>query len=386
MDYLSDLRLRKQVRKFGRFDTDACYQCGSCTVSCELSGDLDTFPRKTIRYVLLGLKEPLLSSLAPWLCHDCGDCSSYCPRETEPREAIRTIRRYLMASYDWTGLSSKILQSRLWLIGSIVLAAVIVMALALAYHLYIAELSISDLTSTAMPMEHMFGIISYFTIVVILVPFFFLISHAFRMWWFTMHEGTVGKIPFTAYISQLKSLIVQTFTQRRMAECPQEVYKRRRIIHWGIAAGCILMFVLLVFFLPWFQTDAIYPVQHPQRWLGYLAALGLLIGSADIIIGRIRKKNDMYAHSEFSDFTFPALLFLTAVSGIAVHIFRYMGLEMATHFSYAIHLAIATPLLVIEMPFGKWSHMIYRPLAIYFQDVKDRASEGVEAMEELKAA
>ena len=44
------------------------------------------------------------------------------------------------------------------------------------------------------------------------------------------------------------------------------------------------------------------------------------------------------------------------------------------HFAYAIHLAIAVPLLVIEVPFGKLSHVIYRPLAIYFQAVSDRAA------------
>jgi hypothetical protein len=289
-----------------------------------------------------------------------------------------------MASYDWTGLSSKILQSRLWLIGSIVLAAVIVMALALAYHLYIAELSISDLTSTAMPMEHMFGIISYFTIVVILVPFFFLISHAFRMWWMTIHRDTTVKIPFRIYLGELKTLIIHMVTHKLIGECPDPIHKRRRVIHWGLAAGCVLMLVILVFFLPWFQTDAVYSIYHPQRWLGYLATLGLLIGSVDIIIGRIRKEENLHAHSEFSDYTFPVLLFLTAVSGIAVHILRYAGFELATHFLYAIHLAIATPLLVIEMPFGKWSHMIYRPLAIYFQDVKDRALKGKQVNEELK--
>jgi len=76
------------------------------------------------------------------------------------------------------------------------------------------------------------------------------------------------------------------------------------------------------------------------------------------------------------------LLLATAVSGMAVHIFRVLGLELTTHYAYAIHMMIAVPLLVIEMPFGKWTHMIYRPLALYFQSLKERtqqqeSSEGV---------
>jgi hypothetical protein len=33
---------------------------------------------------------------------------------------------------------------------------------------------------------------------------------------------------------------------------------------------------------------------------------------------------------------------------------------------------IAVPLLVIELPFGKWTHMIYRPLAISLQSKQER--------------
>ncbi len=86
--------------------------------------------------------------------------------------------------------------------------------------------------------------------------------------------------------------------------------------------------------------------------------------------------------SELSDWTFPILLLLTTLSGILVHIFRYLGLELTTHYTYAVHLMIAVPMLVIEIPFGKWSHVFYRPLAIYFQSVKEQAS-GNQAQEEV---
>jgi heterodisulfide reductase subunit C/quinone-modifying oxidoreductase subunit QmoC len=58
-----------------------------------------------------------------------------------------------------------------------------------------------------------------------------------------------------------------------------------------------------------------------------------------------------------------------------VHILRVSGLEMATHYSYAIHLMISVPMLVIEMPFGKWTHMIYRPLALYFLSLREKTAE-----------
>lgn len=34
---------------------------------------------------------------------------------------------------------------------------------------------------------------------------------------------------------------------------------------------------------------------------------------------------------------------------------------------------ILIPMLVIEVPFSKWSHLAYRPIAIYFANLKEKA-------------
>jgi heterodisulfide reductase subunit C len=53
----SDPTLLAEVRKYGKFDTNACYQRGSCTVTCDLTTDAASFPRRTIQYILLSLKK-----------------------------------------------------------------------------------------------------------------------------------------------------------------------------------------------------------------------------------------------------------------------------------------------------------------------------------------
>ncbi len=106
--------------------------------------------------------------------------------------------------------------------------------------------------------------------------------------------------------------------------------------------------------------------------MGYLATIFILYGTGSILIGRITKKKEGYKSSELSDWTFLTLLFATALSGIILHIFRLAGFQIATCYTYAIHIMIAVPLLVIEMPFGKWTHMIYRPLAISLQSKQER--------------
>ena len=370
MKLKSDPTLLATVREFGKFDTNACLQCGSCTVVCDLSNNSASFPRKTFGYTLIGLRSLLKGSLEPWLCYFCGDCSTTCLRETEPGESMMTLRRYLTAQYDWTGLSSKIYISKIWEIGSLIMVGILVLLLVVYYHLNIAELELNIFVSEPMGMEHMFNLIGTFTTIVFLIPIVFLTLNALRMYWFTMRSGNKLKIPIVVYFTEAKTLFLQAVTQKRFRDCD---VRNRWIKHLILASGCGLIVCIKFFFLEWFQTDNIYPVYHPQRWLGYFAAGALIYTTVEILISRIRKREEMHKFSSASDWILPIMLLLTAVSGLAVHVFRYLEFELTTHFMYAAHLAIAVPMLVIEIPFGKWSHMIYRPLAIYLQAVKDKA-------------
>lgn len=370
MNIKSDPTLVTEVREYGGFDVNACYQCGSCTVTCNLSSDAAAFPRRIIRYTLIGLRRLLQSSLEPWLCYYCGDCSVSCPRQTEPGEAMMTLRRFLTAHYDWTGLSARIYRSKAWEIVSLSVVGVFVLLLVIYYHLSTVELELSEFLSVPMGMEHMFGKIKTFTLIVFLFPLFILLSNGFRMYWFTVHQDRAVKVPFRMYLTEAKTFILHAVAQIRFRECTD---KNRWWLHGLLVFGFVLMFILLVFFLGWFQTDAIYPLYHPQRWLGYLATGALIFATGEILLGRIRKRTELHKFSDLSDWTLPILLLFTAISGIAVHIFRYLEFSLIAHFTYAIHLAIAVPMLVIEIPFGKWSHILYRPLAVYFQTVKEKA-------------
>lgn len=370
MNIKSDPTLVTEVREYGGFDVNACYQCGSCTVTCNLSSDAAAFPRRIIRYTLIGLRRLLQNSLEPWLCYYCGDCSVSCPRQTEPGEAMMTLRRFLTAHYDWTGLSARIYRSKAWEIVSLSVVGVFVLLLVIYYHLSTVELELSEFLSVPMGMEHMFGKIKTFTLIVFLFPLFILLSNGFRMYWFTVHQDRAVKVPFRMYLTEAKTFILHAVAQIRFRECTD---KNRWWLHGLLVFGFVLMFILLVFFLGWFQTDAIYPLYHPQRWLGYLATGALIFATGEILLGRIRKRTELHKFSDLSDWTLPILLLFTAISGIAVHIFRYLEFSLIAHFTYAIHLAIAVPMLVIEIPFGKWSHILYRPLAVYFQTVKEKA-------------
>jgi len=371
----SDPTLVTEVRQYGSFDTNACLQCGSCTVICNLTDQFVSFPRRVFRFTLLGLRQPLKASLEPWLCYYCGDCSQTCPRQTEPAEAMMTLRRYLTAEYDWTGLAAKIYRSRTWEIMSLFATGVLVILLIIGYHLLKVKLALNEFLTTEMGLEHMFNTIRYFTLAVFFLPLLFLSTHAYRMYRFTFSGEDSPQIPFSLFLSEARTLLWHSLTQVRFRECE---YDRRWILHMALVVSCVVMIIFLIFFLGWFQTDNLYPLYHPQRWLGYLITLVLVYVPVDILISRFRKKQEIHRFSHSTDLTFPILLLLTALSGISVHILRYAGLLLASHYAYAIHIAIVVPLLVIEIPFGKWSHMIYRPLAIYFQSIKEKALQRQE--------
>jgi hypothetical protein len=74
------------------------------------------------------------------------------------------------------------------------------------------------------------------------------------------------------------------------------------------------------------------------------------------------------------------LLFVAALTGILLHIFRYLELPLPTYYIYVIHMAFTAPMLILEVPFGKWAHAYFRPLAVYFQAVKAKAKEQDKAV------
>ncbi len=92
-----------------------------------------------------------------------------------------------------------------------------------------------------------------------------------------------------------------------------------------------------------------------------------------VTIGRIRKKDIKLKFSHPTDWLFIVMLGLTTITGILVHIFRINGMVAATYYMYVLHLAVLVPMIMVEVPFSKWSHLAYRPFAIYFANVKKAA-------------
>jgi len=67
-----------------------------------------------------------------------------------------------------------------------------------------------------------------------------------------------------------------------------------------------------------------------------------------------------------------------------VHIGRLLDWPFSTYAIYVVHMMVAVPMLVLEVPFAKWAHLAYRPLVLYLLKVKEeyfqeQATNEVEA-------
>jgi ferredoxin len=362
--------LRNELIRFGIGDWNACYHCGTCTAICPLSENGFLFPRKKIRLMQMGLQSQLEASVEPWLCYYCGDCTDTCPRDANPGELMMSLRRYLTSVYDWTGLSKKFYTSKVWEIAFILVFAGLVTAFFLLLLPSLGYTFTRELTADGGVKVNSFAppdLVEWLDWGMAITVAGLLITNILRMYYNIVWKNSKTKVSLWVHIREFWRLVFNFAVQPKFSKCSDRKYW---VSHWLLMSGYTIMFILIVVYLPWFQTEKVHPWWHPQRTLGYYATFGLLFGLGFALIGRLRRKSVKFKFSHVSDWLFIAMLTLTVITGILVHIFRINGLAMATYVFYIAHIAVLVPMILIEVPFSKWSHLAYRPFAAYFQQLQ----------------
>ena len=363
----ADPTLLKELEEFGAGDMKACFNCGNCTAVCPLSEGDVAFPRRMMRWVQLGQREKLVGHLEPWLCYYCGDCSDTCPREAEPGETMMSLRRWLTAKYDFTGISRLFYRSWKIEVAAILLLAVITAIGFLAVGFSVGDIHHYNGPDAFLPSSGV-HIFDWSMAAVLLV---LLLTNCARMWYFTMRKnGGAESAGPTSYLRKAYVFPLHLVTQMRFAKCSR---KRPWFIHLPLMLSYLIMLVLIMFFLAnmWSGPSIDWRV---HVW-GYVATAGLLGTVALCIHARIKKVEPQSKFSHESDWMFLVLLFVVAFTGILQHILHRVDLDMAANITYVIHMMGVVPMLVLEVPFSKWAHLAYRPLAVYFAEVQADAAE-----------
>jgi len=375
MSYRLNPALAGELAKYGGETASKCFNCGNCTAICALSAGEEVFPRKIIRHVQMGLDERLKESPEPWLCYYCGGCSETCPREAQPGELMMAVRRWLTSKYDWTGISHRLYVSEVWELGLLGVIALFVLGLFLVPGIFDLHFGFQEVKGPAL--EHVRldlfapkGAVHYGDWLLALILASLLAVNAFRMIRFVLRGEPGLKIPLRIWVEKFSELLVHFATQRRWLDCDNDT-RMRWLQHLLLVSGYVTILLLVMVFLPWFQRDG--AEFHFTALFGYYSTAVLLGATVLAMRGRLRKDEQIHKFSHATDWMFLVLLFLTALTGILLHLFRLFDLPWPTYIMYVVHLMIAVPMLVIEVPFGKWAHLAYRPLARYLVAVREAA-------------
>ena len=368
-----------ELKKYGAQKIETCINCGNCTAICPLTSSDHPFPRKVIRLAQLGLKDRLIASIDPWLCYYCGDCSITCPRGAEPAETMMATRRWLIAQYDESGQAKKLYTSEKKVFLAILRTALLPLVLLIVYHLLTQG---NNIRTDRVVLNDFAPVIWVWAIVLLHFAYlgWHLIRNSITMLRNVLEpEATFMSIPVGAYLAGAKDFGIHFTTQREWwSKCDPEERKvefSRWLKHLLLMTGYVTMLVLIVPLLWWFQTDEIYPLYHPQRWLGYYATIILILASVEILYSRMKKKEEIHRFSHPSDWLFPSFLLVGSITGILVHIFRYMQLPWPTYIIYTVHVMAMVAMLDTEVGIGKWTHLVYRPLALSLEAMKEKSTE-----------
>ncbi|MBN1159263.1 MAG: 4Fe-4S dicluster domain-containing protein [Bacteroidales bacterium] len=338
--------LTEELKKFGIFDFSACYNCGNCTAVCSLTSEDESFPRNMLRYSMLGLKDEITVSLKPWLCYYCGDCSTYCPQKAYPGELMMTLRRWLTSKYDWTGLSGLLYKSVAWNVFAFLLVAAGVIAYAVCQNF-----SLEAIMHAGHVFE-MLAIAGVFTLI--------LLPNIIRMWYVTTIRAGIHA-PSKVYLRQLSELFVHMFTQKRTLSCDD--HKLRWFEHLILVIGYLSLLFITVF-LNWFETGSVL-----INLFGYSVSAVVFIVTFHFVLERIRKTKEISMFSRSSDWFFVIWLFLMGFSAFLVRLFIDLNLLEQNLWLYLVHLIILAQWALLIVPFGKWTHFLYRSFAMYFQRI-----------------
>jgi quinone-modifying oxidoreductase subunit QmoC len=388
-----------RVLQSGGDDLKKCYQCATCSVVCSLAPQDRPFPRKEMIWTQWGLKDRLLADPDVWLCHQCHDCSTRCPRGARPADVLAAVRRQCVEHYAVPRVLARWASPVQRLLLMLLIPAVL---LALA-------LLVRD------PLRHssLGGVLHYLDhegFYAQLFPHWLLIGFFTFFWGLAMLGGVVGLVrfwgamkaadvaaghykPALAIWPSYTRMLASIFRHDKFGQCESQA--GRRLAHLGALYGFAALFVVSVWaVLALYVINPLageghhlaYPFgfYNPWKILANLGAVALIAGCLLAIANRARGLKESGASTAF-DWIFVGLLLGVGVTGLLTESLRFAaapaapaasaGLSALGYVAYSIyfiHLVLVFDLLVY-LPYSKFAHVLYRPVALVYAEHSGRS-------------
>jgi quinone-modifying oxidoreductase subunit QmoC len=358
-----DVSFVKSVLKAGGGDLKKCFQCGTCSVTCALSPDDGTFPRRQMIQAQWGLKEEVLNDPAIWLCHNCGDCTARCPRGAKPGEVFGALRSQAVAHFAWPGFMGKLVSGPA---GLPVLVLIPVVLFAIFGALMRNWKHGAEHAAPGPQFADKFPLLP--------LEFFFfalsgLIILAFAVSVTRFLRGLRTSASPGAILSGLIPAAIEIMTHSRFAKCEAEKNRfwGHLLTFWGFVVlagistveGFGVMFGVMQTPLPFWDPDKL--LESGLKIGAHVAMVALLAGLFIILMDRLRNPAKRAATTYF-DWFFLSLLISVVLTGMLSEGLRLAGMDPAMFVAYFIHLTLIF-MLFAYTPYSKFAHIVYRTVA-----------------------
>jgi quinone-modifying oxidoreductase subunit QmoC len=359
-----DLQFTKDLIKSGATDLKKCYQCATCSVACKIAPDNAPYPRKEMIWAQWGLKDRLLADPDVWLCHQCNDCSTMCPRGAYPGDVLKAIRKMLIEKLAWPSFMGKLVgESSLFVLT---LGLPVVIVLLLTY--FSNGFNFSEPTPV-----HYGEFIPYLYIQVIytLALLFAVVSLVIscRSYWDLLERGNPEAAQGAARKGFFPSLIealgeILPHSTFKDCEANNIRYSSHLLAFWGFI-GLVITTAIVAFMIDILHLappSRYGPLWIPIKILGNAAALAFIIGLTIMVLRRMTSPEQAGATAYF-DWFFLLIICGTGLTGVLTEIIRWAGSVQGAYFFYMIHLMFILALF-LYLPFSKFAHLGYRTIAI----------------------
>jgi len=357
-----DLDFVKGVIEGGGESLKKCYQCATCTVVCNVTPDQNPFPRKEMVWAQWGLKEKFMGNPDVWLCHQCNDCTVYCPRGAKPGEVLGAIRKQSIKQYSSPAFMVNFVNNKVFIPVMLLLLAGLLSA-AGTFGIPDGEIIFSRFASTHF-LQFVFTPALLFGIAVGAL--------GVKKFWADMKKtAKVTSGDLGGSISETAKEILSHIKFKSCGVSADRFTSHFLVFYSFVALGIatalgVLYIDILHIESPFSLTGTGFPV----KIFGAAGAAGLLLGVFLMMSNRFKNAEKVGAGSYF-DWLLITIIGVIMASGILSWLTRLAGIAPVAYAVYFVHLAFVLSLF-IYLPYSKLAHLFYRSAAICFMKYSGR--------------
>jgi quinone-modifying oxidoreductase subunit QmoC len=388
-----DEKFIRDVIRRGGDSAKKCFQCGTCSVTCELSYARARagFPRKLMLWAQWGLKDRVLRDPGIWLCHQCNDCSANCPRGANPGDVLAALRSLAVEHFSAPSFVSRLFSDPRGLPVVFGITTAIMLVL-------VAVLQGFDYPEGEIEYAEFISHTAIYIAAPLLVAYAVVVAGVGLLRYWTVLQKTPpealaavpeaaaaepepgdeepaetpdgpGAMAASASETSLASSLTSTGTEIALhssfRQCQTD--KPRLWGHLAVFYGTpfLLLATTLAAIYSFTGAEVQRPASDPAKILGNLGAILIFAGIVAFAFNRVRAHKGSWGLGAYTDWLLLGMILMLVVTGAFLEVARYADAADVAYSLYLVHL-IFVFVAFAYAPHGKFAHVFYRAAALAF--------------------